>query len=371
MATPAWRRAVLKVGSALIAPDGDGCSAKYLLAIARFITQCREQGREIVLVSSGSVAAGRSHFDFSHQQLPVPLKKAMAAVGQNEMMSNWSRFFDFACAQVLLTHGDMRDRERYVSVKNTLHALLENAILPIVNENDTVATDALRVGDNDNLAAMVATVVDADALIICSDVDGLYDKDPTVFDDAKRIPVVEEIDEDIFALAGPPRNAIATGGMRTKVEAAEKASSHGIDTYIVNGRVGDTFERLLRGDNPGTLFVRHASPLSNRKHWLRHTLKSQGSIEIDSGAAKALVEEGASLLSSGVTAVDGDFDRGDAVLVSDGNKPLAKGIAQYSSWELSYLKGHHAGEINAVVGTDQPDEVIHRDNLMILEEQTS
>lgn len=371
MSTPAWRRAVLKVGSALIAPDGNGCSAKYLLAIARFITQCRERGIDIVLVSSGSVAAGRSHFDFSHQNLPVALKKAMAAVGQNEMMSNWSRFFDFPCAQVLLTHGDLGDRERYVSIKNTIEALLENQILPIVNENDTVATDAMKVGDNDNLAAMVATVADADTLVICSDVDGLYDKDPTVFSDAKRLPVVEEIDEHIFSLAGPPRNAIATGGMRTKVEAAEKASSHGIDTYIVNGRDGDTFEQLLRGDNPGTLFRKHHSPLSNRKHWLRHTIKAQGAVVVDHGAAQALVEDGASLLSTGVTDVEGEFERGDAVIIREGDKALAKGICQYSSWELNYLKGRHAGTINDTVEPGHPDEVIHRDNLTILEENYS
>ncbi|WP_336407823.1 glutamate 5-kinase [Gallaecimonas kandeliae] len=358
----------MKVGSALIAPGGKGCSAQYLLAIAGFITRCRERGIDVVLVSSGSVAAGRSHFDFSQEALPVPLKKAMAAVGQNEMMSNWSRFFDFPCAQVLLTHGDLGDRERYVSIKNTLDALLENQILPIVNENDTVATDALRVGDNDNLAALVATVVDADTLLICSDVDGLYDKDPTLFDNARRIPLVEEIDESIFALAGPARNAIATGGMRTKVEAAEKATSHGIDTYIVNGRDSDSFEQLLRGDNPGTLFLRHPKPLPNRQHWLRHTLRVQGELEVDAGAAKALLEGRSSLLSGAVKAVEGDFERGDAVIIREGGQALAKGICQYSAWELNYLKGRQAQDVQDLVGDYLPDEVIHRDNLMLLEE---
>ncbi|EKE83734.1 glutamate 5-kinase [Idiomarina xiamenensis] len=370
MKTPPWRRAVIKVGSALIAPDVNGTSSKYLLAIARFIIECRERGQEVVLCSSGSVAAGRKHIETQHDQLPIPVRKAMAAVGQNDMMANWSRFFDFPCAQVLMTHSDLRDRARYVSIRNTLHTLLEHNVLPIVNENDALATDEMKVGDNDNLAAMVATLVDADALFICSDIDGLFDADPRLDPDAKKIPVVDKIDESIFALAGGTTNKNATGGMRTKVEAAEKATSHGIDTYIVNGRKGETFEHLLQGENPGTLFRRQDDPISNKKHWLRHTLVSQGEILVDAGAVDALLQKGASLLSSGIVDVQGDFNRGDAVLVrsAESTEAIAKGICQYSAHELMHIKGQQTSEIAEQFGYSPITEVIHRDDLMILED---
>jgi len=361
MKAPSWRRAVLKVGSALIAPDETGVSTKYLLPIARFINECRERGQEVVLVSSGSVAAGRKHFNFEHKKVPVAVRKAMSAVGQNEMMGYWSRFFDSPCAQLLMTHSDLRDRARYVSIKNTLNRLLEHDILPVVNE---------KVGDNDNLSAMIATLVDADALFICSDIDGLYDSDPNLNPDAKKIPVVEQIDESIYSLAGGSVSSVGTGGMRTKVEAAEKATSHGIDTYIVNGRKGETFESLLQGDIPGTLFRRQSDPISNKKHWLRHTLVAQGEILVDEGAEKALIENGASLLSSGIVDVQGDFDRGDAVLVRSANDTdaIAKGICQYSAHELMHIKGQQTEDIAEKFGYSPITEVIHRDDLMILED---
>lgn len=370
MEMPSWQRAVLKVGSALIAPDDTGTSSKYLLAIARFIIECHERGQEIVLVSSGSAAAGRKHIAYEGETIPVTVKKAMAAVGQNDMMANWSRFFDFPCAQVLMTHGDLRDRARYVSVRNTLRTLLEHDVLPIVNENDALATDEMKVGDNDNLAAMVATLVDADALIICSDIDGLFDADPRVKPDAKKIAEVNEITEEIFALAGGTTNKIATGGMRTKIEAAEKATSHGIDTYIVNGRKGATFEHMLRGDNPGTLFKRQQDPMSNKKHWLRHTLISQGELVIDDRAAAAL-SNGEALTTCGIVDVQGDFNRGDAVVIRSGSnaEAIGKGICQYSSHELMHIKGQQISDIAEAYGYSPITEVIESSDLMILEDE--
>ncbi len=369
MKMPSWQRAVLKVGSALIAPDDTGTSSKYLLAIARFIIECRERGQEIVLVSSGSAAAGRKHICYDSEIIPVTVKKAMAAVGQSDMMANWSRFFDFPCAQVLMTHGDLSDRARYVSVRNTLRTLLEHDVLPIVNENDALATDEMKVGDNDNLAAMVATLVDADALIICSDIDALYDADPRVKPDAKKIPIVDEITEEIFALAGGTTNKIATGGMRTKIEAAEKATSHGIDTYIVNGRKGATFEHMLRGDNPGTLFKRQQDPMSNKKHWLRHTLISQGELVVDEATA-ATITTGSALTTMGIIDIQGDFNRGDAVVIRNGDnaEAVAKGICQYSSHELLHLKGQEVSDIAETYGYSPITEVIEANDLTILEE---
>ncbi|KFZ28952.1 MULTISPECIES: glutamate 5-kinase [Pseudidiomarina] len=370
MKMPSWQRAVVKVGSALIAPDDTGTSTKYLLAIARFIIECHERGQEVVLVSSGSAAAGRKHISYDSDKIPVTVKKAMAAVGQNDMMANWSRFFDFPCAQVLMTHGDLRDRARYVSIRNTLHTLLEHSVLPIVNENDALATDEMKVGDNDNLAAMVATLVDADALFICSDIDGLFDADPRVKPDAKKIPEVDTITEEIFALAGGTTNKIATGGMRTKIEAAEKATSHGIDTYIVNGRKGETFELLLQGENPGTLFKRQQDPMSNKKHWLRHTLISQGEIVVSEATAQALIK-GAPLTTTGIVDVQGDFNRGDAVVIRHGEsaEAIAKGICQYSSHELLHIKGQEASSIAEQYGYSPITEVIESNDLMILEDE--
>ncbi|MDX1705957.1 glutamate 5-kinase [Pseudidiomarina sp.] len=369
MNMPSWQRAVIKVGSALIAPDETGTSSKYLLAIARFIIECHERGQEIVLVSSGSAAAGRKYIKYDSDTIPVTVKKAMAAVGQNEMMASWTRFFDFPCAQVLMTHGDLRDRARYVSIRNTLRTLLEHDILPIVNENDALATDEMKVGDNDNLAAMVATLVDADALFICSDIDGLFDADPRVKPDAKKIPVVETITEEIYALAGGTTNKIATGGMRTKIEAAEKATSHGVDTYIVNGRKGNTFELLLRGENPGTLFKRQQDPMSNKKHWLRHTLISQGEIVVDAATANSLAN-GEPLVTTGIIDIQGDFNRGDAVVIRSGDdaEAIAKGICQYSSHELMHLKGQEVSHIAEQYGYSPITEVIHSNDLTILEE---
>ena len=362
-----WQRIVIKVGSALISPNAKGCSTRYLLAIARFINECRQQGIEVVLVSSGSVAAGRSAIAFAHQPLPINIKQAMAAVGQTEMMATWSNMFDFRCAQILLTHDDLADRRRYLNIDNTLRTLLENKVLPIVNENDSVATAELRVGDNDNLAAMVAILVDADALIICSDIDGLYTANPRTNPDAEFIPKVDAINQDIYAMAGGSHHTIGTGGMTTKIQAADKATRQGVDTLIVNGQKAECFEALLRGDPAGTLFVRQLDRQSAKKHWLQHSLKSQGSILLDSGAVQALLHKGASMLAKGITAVQGQFDKGDAIWLCDSSgKQLAKGICQYSATELQLIKGVHSQQISDILGCCPSEEVVHRDDIALI-----
>ncbi|NTS75755.1 glutamate 5-kinase [Catenovulum sp. SM1970] len=361
-----WHRAVIKVGSALIAPDGAQCSGQYLLPIARYINECRQKGKEIILVSSGSVAAGRGLV--AHGELPIIAEKqAMAAVGQMKMMQNWQRFFDFPCAQILVTHDDLADRKRYINIQNTIRTLLDNGILPIVNENDSVATKELKVGDNDNLAALVAQVSSSDLLMICSDIDGLFTKDPRSNPDAELIPVVDKIDESIYALAGGTSNKIATGGMRTKIEAAEKATEQGINTMIVNGRDSQVFDLLVAEKAVGTVFTRQASPQKARKNWLQHSLKVKGSITVDAGASKALNSAGASLLSIGITAIDGRFIKGDAVNVCDAKgNIIAKGISQYNNSELSQIKGLQSKKILETLGYCPSEEVIHRDDLVVI-----
>lgn len=364
-----WQRIVIKVGSALIAPGGEKVSGQYLLAIAHFITECRNQGKQVILVSSGSVAAGIQSVNCGDNSPTIAQKQAMAAVGQMKMMANWQRFFDFPCAQVLLTHGDLRDRRRYVNIKNTLRELLANDILPIVNENDTVATKELKVGDNDNLAALVALVSEADSLAICSDIDGLFDKDPKKHADAQLIPTVEAVDESIYALAGGTTNKLATGGMLTKIQAAEKATNQGISTLIINGFKRHSFDALLTGEPVGTLFKATKAKTRAKKQWLKDTLKAQGQILVDQGAVNAIKNNGASLLSSGVVAINNQWRKGEAVDIvdADSQKVVARGISQYDSQDLERIKGCRSSEISTILGYSHSNEIVHRDDLALLE----
>jgi glutamate 5-kinase len=363
-----FNRAVIKVGSALVSPENKGCSGKYLLAIARFITECQQAGKEIILVSSGSVAAGRQLIKHGSPIPSIPTKQAMAAVGQMQMMANWQRFFDVPCSQLLITHGDLKDRQRYINIKNTLRILLQNNVIPIVNENDTVATDELKVGDNDNLAALVALVSEADCLFILSDVDGVYDQDPRNNPNAKLIPEILEITDEIYAMAGTTNNVIATGGMKTKIQAAEKAVENGIETYILNGSRSDVFDLLLKGENPGTRFSAKQAATKARKHWLKHTLKSSGQIYLDKGAASAVINNGASLLPSGINNAEGVFVAGESVDIIDSSsqKVIAKGICQYSQRDLLRIKGCKSDEITNILGYSPSKVIIHRDDMVIL-----
>ncbi|WP_286263503.1 glutamate 5-kinase [Thalassotalea atypica] len=365
-----FQRVVIKVGSALISPTTQGCSGKYLLAIARFITQCHNAGKEVILVSSGSVAAGRSLIQHGSPNPSIPTKQAMASVGQMKMMANWQRFFDEPCSQLLITHGDLKDRQRYINIKNTLRILLANKIIPIVNENDTVATDELKVGDNDNLAALVALVSEADCLLILSDIDGVFEQDPRVNPDAKMLKEIGKIDNSIYAMAGTTRNHVATGGMKTKIQAAEKATENGIETYIINGTRSDVFDRLLNGSNPGTHFVAQQNAIRAKKHWLKHTLKSCGQVKIDQGAVAALLQKGASLLPSGISRISGAFAAGELIEIvdSESDQIIAQGISQYSSQNLGQIIGFQSEAIDGILGYCPSKVIIHRDDMVLVNE---
>ena len=252
-----FNRLVVKVGSALIAPEGRGSSVRFLLSLADFIHHCLQEGKEVVIVSSGSVAAGSGLINHNvAQKLSIPQKQALASIGQTHLMQHWQKLFDNHCAQILLTRSDLESKQRRKNAENTINTLFAMQAIPIINENDSVVVDELVVGDNDNLAAQVAEMCQADLLIICSDVNGLYDKNPKLNQDAELIPLVESIDESHFAIAGATDNPIATGGMQTKLQAARFASDSGINTLIVNGRNVETFERLKRKKVTGTLFTR-------------------------------------------------------------------------------------------------------------------
>jgi glutamate 5-kinase len=360
-----WQRAVIKVGSTLIAPDGNRCSERFVLPIANFIKASRKLGKEVILVSSGSVAAGRGKI--AHKHVPsIAEKQAMAAIGQMQMMANWAGLFDFDCAQILLTADDLHNRTRYVNIKNTLRELLNNHALPIVNENDTVAVNELKVGDNDNLAAYTALVAQADTLIICSDIDGLYDSDPRKNPAATLIREVDEISEKIHQLAGGAGSAVGTGGMQTKLQAAETCAKSGIQSLIINGRDAAVFDQLLQGNIPGTLFRPAKTRDNARSQWLKHTLKSSGEIHIDVGARSALLNRGASLLPSGIVAVLGDFKQGDAVEITSEGQTIAKGLTLYSAADLLMIKGMRSDKIQLSLGYSFGEAAVHRDDMVLL-----
>ncbi len=341
-----WQRIVIKVGSALIAPTQNGCSRRHLTGIAKFIRQCRAKGIQVVLVSSGSVAAGAYLFEGCELD-NIVAKKAMAATGQSEMMSTWDSLFDFHSAQVLLTHADLRDRERYESIRDTIDALLNNEILPIVNENDTITTDKFKVGDNDNLSAMVATAANADALIICSDIDGLYDSNPHINQNATLISDVYQIDQEIYAMAGGATSEVGTGGMKTKIQAAEKAVSHGVETYIINGFKQQSFDTLLKGKNPGTYFSPHKKPMLDGVHWMRYTTRAQGELIVSNKFEIDPKENNELLEPDELISVKGDFSSGDVVLLRKRNgRKLAKVQTNYSSCLLNFITDNEIENIS-------------------------
>ena len=367
MQLPSWNRAVVKIGSNLIAPGGLALSTAHLLPLARFVQASRAQGREVVLVSSGAVAAGRAALrERIAGAATLPAKQALAAIGQARLMSFWARFFDEPVAQLLLSHDDLKNRKRYVNARNTLRELLALNALPVVNENDSVAVDELKLGDNDNLAAHVAVLADADLLVIVSDVDGLYSADPRLHADAVLIEDVSRIDATVHALAGGAGTSVGTGGMRTKIQAAEKATARGIHTVIVNGRKPEAIEALAHGQLQGTLFRRTESALSAKQHWMLHALPSAGTVFVDAGAAHALTKNGASLLPSGIVELQGSFGHGDAVTIQHGERVLGKGICQYGANDLARIKGHKSTEITGLLGYCYADTVIHRDDLVLL-----
>lgn len=364
---PAWRRAVLKVGSNLLTAGGAQLSPRHARGLADFVLASRAQGREIVIVSSGAVAAGRARV---HEDDAGGLvaRQALAALGQTRMVALWQELLGpLPVAQVLLAHDDLRNRRRYLNARNTLLELLRLAAVPVVNENDTVAVEELKLGDNDNLAAIVAALVDADLLLIASDVDGLYDSHPLLNPGAKPVEAVAAVTPDVLAMAGAAGSARGTGGMHTKLQAATKAANAGITTVLFNGTSAETVALLGAGAFRGTRFAAASSRLAARKYWLRHAPGSDGRIRVDAGAARALAA-GKSLLPGGIGGADGEFQRGDIVeIVCDGHA-VARGLVQYNAGEVRRLAGKQSREIETILGFSYGDEILHRNDLVVLTE---
>jgi len=369
---PAWNRAVLKVGSSLLASASGELTDRNARPLADFILASRAAGREVVLISSGAVAAGRARISTGAAKGSLVLRQALAALGQTRMIALWQSLIEAPVAQVLLAHDDLRNRRRYLNARNTLLELLRLGSVPIVNENDTVAVEELKLGDNDNLAATVAALIDADLMLIASDVDGLFSAHPARDPAARPIETIDAITADVLAMAGDAGSAHGTGGMRTKLEAAQKAASAGIVTVLFNGGDVAGLGLLARGSFRGTLFGTPQTRLAARKYWLRHAPGATGTIRIDAGAARALLG-GKSLLPGGIVGVDGEFARGDIVelaRVEDNHaQPVARGLSQYNSGEVRRLAGRHTRDIESILGFSYGDTIVRRDDLVALEPQ--
>ncbi|MBB6244091.1 glutamate 5-kinase [Rhodanobacter sp. MP1X3] len=370
---PPWRRAVLKVGSNLLAADGGGLTVRHASALAQFIAASHAQGKQIVLVSSGAVAAGRALLrEHTVSASDLVARQALAALGQAPMIALWQRLSARPVAQVLLTHDDLRHRRRYLNARATLRELLALDVLPVINENDTVAVDELKLGDNDNLAAIVAALVDADLLLIASDIDALYTADPRIDDTAMPIAEVTELTPAILAMAGGSGSSVGTGGMRTKLEAAGKAAAAGIATALFCGSDAATVQGLSEGRLQGTLVHAPGSRMQARKYWLRHAPAAPGRIVVDDGAARALAGGRASLLPGGIVSIEGEFHRGDMVEIMTikigdaAQRAVARGLSQYGAAEVRRLAGHHSREIPALLGYSYGGEVVHRDDMATL-----
>jgi glutamate 5-kinase len=362
------RRLVVKVGSALVTNNGTGLAIDYLGELARQIARLREDGREVLLVSSGAIAAGMQRLGWATRPHAMHELQAAAAVGQMGLAQAYETCFTqygLKTAQILLTHEDLADRLRYLNARSTLSALLQLGVVPIINENDTVVTDEIKFGDNDTLGALVANLVEAEVLVILTDQAGLYTADPRKDPAATLVAQHHADDAALEAMAGSAGSGISKGGMITKVRAAQRAARSGAHTLIASGREADVLPRLAKGEAFGTLLVASSTPLAARKQWLADHLQLAGSLILDEGAVKALAS-GRSLLPIGVTAVEGNFERGEAVAcrTAEGNE-IARGLVNYSSAEARRIARRPSSEIEAILGYIDEPELIHRDNMVL------
>ncbi|MGB9885980.1 MAG: glutamate 5-kinase [Moorellales bacterium] len=364
------KRLVVKVGTSILAyPDGR-LNLFRLERLVRELAAVANSGREVVLVTSGAVGTGMGRLGWTKKPRTLPEKQAAAAVGQGILMHIYEKLFaeyGQVVAQVLLTRQDLADRGRYLNARHTLLTLLRYRAIPIVNENDTVAVEEIRVGDNDTLSALVAGLVDADLLLLLTDTDGLYTANPRTCADARRLDLVTEITPEIEQLAGTGTSPLGTGGVGTKLAAAHMAMNSGIPMVIAHGGEERVIERTLAGEQVGTLFLPHQARLAGRKRWIAYGPPVQGRLWVDAGAVEALVRSGKSLLPAGLTRVEGEFEAGAVVSVCDPQgREIARGIVNYGAQELERIKGCRSADIPRVLGHKDYDEVIHRDNLCLL-----
>ena len=369
----AYSRIVVKAGTNVLTGGGDSLNEEIMASLVRQIASVRERGVEVLIVSSGAIAAGVNILGVDRQGNDVPFRQVLAAIGQSRLMHVYEKLFEphgITVAQALLSRGDITDREGYLNVRNTLISLIELNVIPIINENDVVAVEEIGqdvFGDNDSLSALVANLVDADLLVMLSDIDGLHTSDPHHDPDAELIPVVEKVDGAIQSLAGSSHSIKSRGGMRAKLEAAKLATASGISVALANGMVPDVVSRLVAGESVGTFFSPTSSKMESGKRGMLSGLSSRGLIVVDSGAAEAIRGGQRSLLSAGISSVDGEFQRGDIVLVVDQlGEQIACGISSYAASDGIAIKGLRSDAIYEVLGHQYGQEVLHRNNMVLL-----
>ena len=364
------RRLIIKVGSSLVTNDGKGLDEVAIAKWAEQIAQLRQLGKEVVLVSSGAIAEGMQRLRFEKRPTGIHELQACAAVGQMGLAQIYESSFRkhrLGTAQVLLTHADLADRERYLNARSTLFTLLQLGVVPIINENDTVVTDEIKFGDNDTLGALVANLIEGDALIILTDQQGLYTADPRKDPAAQFVHEGKAGDPALEAMAGGAGTSIGRGGMLTKILAAKRAATSGAHTVIACGREDRVLVRLANGEPIGTQLVAQTAQLTARKQWMADHLQTAGKVTLDAGAVQKLTAEGKSLLPIGVIGVSGDFGRGDVITCTDeAGRAVARGISNYASSEARRIMRHPSGEIQTILGFVEEPELIHRDNMVLL-----
>ncbi|MEJ8553392.1 glutamate 5-kinase [Tepidibacter sp. Z1-5] len=364
------KRIVVKIGTSTLTHSTGLLNLNTMENIVRQLVNIHNQGIEVVLVTSGAIGAGMGKLGLKSKPKTIPQKQAAAAVGQGILMHMYEKLFSEygkIAAQILLTSEDMSDRKRFLNARNTFFSLFNQKVIPIVNENDAIAIDEIKFGDNDTLSAMVTTLVDGDLLLVLSDIDGLYNANPKTNINAKLISYVEEITEKIKCSAGDAGSNLGTGGMITKLKAAEIAVSSGASMIIANGSILNIINRIFQGENIGTFFQATKNPLQSKKSWIAYNTAAKGKIIIDDGAKKAILEKRKSLLPSGVKSVNGKFNKGDVVYIVDSEyKEIARGITNYNSLDIDLIKGIQTSDITDQLGYKNYDEIIHVNNLVIL-----
>jgi glutamate 5-kinase len=364
------RRLVVKIGSSTLTAGSDRLNRPQMLELVRQMAHLHQQGVDIIVVTSGAMVTGREVLGFPKGRKDIPYKQVLAAVGQARLMQVWDQLFSLyglVVAQTLLTREDLADRQRYLNARSTLLALLEHSVIPIVNENDVVGVEEIKIGDNDNLSALVCNVIDADLLVLLTDIAGLYTADPRQDANATLIPEVHAIDAAIEAVGGKAGSDRGVGGMATKIQAARLATGSGATVVIADGSVPDVLERLARGESIGTRFVPSQSNVESRRRWIISGLASRGEVTVDNGAAAALLRGGKSLLPAGIAEVHGHFERGDTITIkSTTGKKLACGVANYSSADMDKVRGFRSNEIETILGYEFGEEAVHRNNMVLV-----
>ncbi len=364
------KRVVIKIGSRVLTDDDGALDMRVIGRICGELAGLRNRGKQVVLVSSGAIAAGRSELGMAEKPRTIPHKQAAAAIGQTRLMRAYEEALEphgLKVAQVLLTREDLASRQRFLNARAALDALLGFGVIPVINENDTVVVDEIKFGDNDNLSALVTNVTEAGLLMILTDIEGFYSADPRTDPDAVLVPLVRGVTREVERAAGGSGSSVGTGGMATKVAAAKKAGKNGVPTVIAPGKREGVITSLMAGEEVGTLFLPAGAGLNRRKHWIAYSLKPAGRIIVDDGAREVLLKKGKSLLPSGVVRVEGKFERGASVRICGSDEQeFARGLSDYSSSEVARLAGHKSSQIDEILGYHYADEIVHRDNLVLL-----